>query len=222
MNTDREQIIAKIKKLLAKADDNRGNLNECKLAMSIAMRLMAQYKIEQAELKDKPAETQKVARRSFKTTKYAREIPYITTIMKDHFQASITYANYTAFVYATEESVDNALYIAEFLYNNMKAALRAEKRKAKERFRLICEPDFYYGFMHGIDSTLEAQETEIADENESYAIICRTELAAVEEYLQNVVKPKSTRPQSASITDYESFERGYKRGQNTTINPAIA
>lgn len=158
MNTDRQQIIAKIKKLLAKADDNRGNFNECKLAMSIAMRLMAQYKIEQAELKDMPAEAQKVAERSFKTTKHAREIPYITTIMRDHFQADMAYSNYTAYVYATEDSVDNALYIAEFLYNNMKAALRAEKRKARERFRLVCEPDFYCGFMSGICSALKKRE----------------------------------------------------------------
>ena len=145
MNTDRQQIIAKIKKLLAKADDNRGNLNECKLAMSIAMRLMAQYKIEQAELKDKPAEAQKVAERSFKTTKYAREIPYITTIMNDHFQADITYSDYVAYVYATEESVDNALYVAEFLYNNMKAALRAENARQGNNSASSANPTFTAG-----------------------------------------------------------------------------
>lgn len=221
MNTDRQQTIAKIKKLLAKADDNRGNFNECKLAMSIAMRLMAQYKIEQAELKDKPAEAQKVAERSFKTTKYAREIPYITTIMRDHFQADMAYSNYTAYVYATEESVDNALYVAEFLYNNMKAALRAEKRKARERFRLVCEPDFYCGFMSGICSALKKQEMETFAENESYAIICQTELALVEEYLQREVKPKEVHTHNP-LKDYESFNRGYERGQNTTIKPAIA
>ncbi len=221
MNTDRQQIIAKIKKLLAKADDNRGNFNECKLAMSIAMRLMAQYKIEQAELKDKPAEAQKVAERSFKTTKHAREIPYITTIMRDHFQADMAYSNYTAYVYATEDSVDNALYIAEFLYNNMKAALRAEKRKAREHFRLVCEPDFYCGFMSGICSALKKQEMETFAENESYAIICQTELALVDEYVQREVKPKEVHTHNP-LKDYESFNRGYERGQNTSINPAIA
>lgn len=123
--------------------------------------------------------------------------------------------------YATEDSVDNALYVAEFLYNNMKAALRAEKRKARERFRLVCEPDFYCGFMSGICSALKKRETEIFAENESYAIICQTELALVEEYLQREVKPKEVHTHNP-LKDYESFNRGYERGQNTTIKPAIA
>lgn len=220
MNTDRQQIIAKIKKLLAKADDNRGNLNECKLAMSIAMRLMAQYKIEQAELKEKPAETQKVARRSFRSTKRARELPYINTIMGNYFQSKLTYIGETVYVYAAEESVDNALYVAEFLYNNMKAALRAEKRRAREQFRLICEPDFYHGFMCGIASTLREQEAEISSENQSYEIVCRNELALVEQYLAKA--KQSRRKIQETVKDYESFNRGYERGQNTTINPAIA
>ena len=133
----------------------------------------------------------------------------------------MSYTMYTAYVYATEESVDNALYVAEFLYNNMKAALRAEKRKAREQFRLICEPDFYCGFMSGICSALKKQEMETFAENESYAIICQTELALVEEYLQREVKPKEVHTHNP-LKDYESFNRGYERGQNTTIKPAIA
>ena len=127
MMSKRDQIIEKIKKLLRRASDKNGNANECKLAMMIAQRLIAEYKIDKGALDESDGKPS-VERRYFKITQRAQEIPYISRIMQDYFQAKILYTTGTAYVYATVDSVDNALYIAEFLYNNMRAAIRAERR----------------------------------------------------------------------------------------------
>lgn len=216
----RDQIIEKIKKLLRKASDKNGNANECKLAMMIAQRLIAEYKIDKATLDESDGKPN-VERRYFKITKRAEEIPYISRIMQDYFQAKILYTTGTAYVYATADSVDNALYIAEFLYNNMRATIRAERRAAKEYFRLIDTRSFYLGFMLGVCDVLEKQNTELERASESYALICRTELAVVDSYIKEFVKPKDVSRGTKPPTDLNSFSRGRIRGQKTGIKTGL-
>lgn len=118
---------------------------------------------------------------------------------------------------ATADSVDNALYIAEFLYNNMRAAIRAERHAAREYFRLIDTRSFYLGFMLGVCDVLEKQNAELERASESYALICRTELAVVDSYIKEVVKPKDVSRETKPPTDLNSFSRGRIRGQKTGI-----
>ena len=217
----RQQIIDKVKKLLRRGSEKNGNINECKLAMAIAQRLIAQYKIDRGILTE-TADEPKVERRYFKITQRAQEIPYVARIMLDHYQARVSYIPGMAYVYATEDSIENALYIAEFLYNNMRSALRAERRAAKKCFRLIDTRSFYLGFMSGVCYALEKQNAELKRASTQYAIICRTEIAIVNKYITEVVKPKvMVDDETPSVRDTNSFLRGHIRGEKTGIKKGI-
>ena len=188
--------------------------------MAIAQRLIAQYKIDRGVLTETARELN-VERRYFKITQRAQEIPYVSRIMLDHFQSRVSYVPGTAYVYAAEDSIENALYIAEFLYNNLRAALRAERRAAKECFRLIDTQSFYLGFMSGVCDSLKKQETELERASTQYAIICRTEIAAVNKYIAEVVKPREVDFGTVSVRDANSFLRGHIRGEKAGIKRGI-
>lgn len=226
MNEENSKIIEKIKNLLRKAADKRGNVYECELAMAMAQKLMIKHKISQAVINAAAGKDEKIyaTEREYKTNKSASEMPYIGTILKRYFDCEWFHClksdgSRRITIISTPENIDFAVYVYEFLETQMRYALKLARRKSDS---YVSRSSFYKGFFHGIISTLEkAKEEERAaaksEDRACYDLVCVKTSEALAAHLKQhcpLVRETDTR---ARTIDGAAYAAGVSAGQKTKI-----
>ena len=218
-----EKIIDRIKKLLAMATHNRGNHYECEVAMKMAHRLMAEHKISEAQLNtsDKEIDCEYrsivVKKKDHKT----KLLAFIAWIMSEFFQTEVYSRPAEAVVVSTKDNIETAVYIFEYLLNNMRACYLAEKRKQRKLFRIVDEYSYYAGFYVGLSEKLREQKEEILEQNDSYALIIANETTAIKAFAEKELSPKKAHQHRDRKLEHNSLQAGFEKGKEFEINSAL-
>ncbi|MBO7520689.1 MAG: DUF2786 domain-containing protein [Opitutales bacterium] len=230
------KIIDKIKKLLATANDKRGNPHEIALAAALAQLLINKHHINEAELYDREKSPLAAEFKRFIFAKIPDEIKYIIPILEDHQNIKCLYnLNFFSsarrqFVqcvefYGTKTDLEISEYLLFFLYQQAAAGYKLESR----RLGRLKKSSFLLGFMQAVNGKLseakrQTQAATTQQQREKFAIILADKSAAIERKIAEI-HPQDTikkqRSRRGSI-DAASYYAGRERGQKTQLNNAIA
>ena len=218
-----KSIIEKVKSLLRKAQDNRGNVHECELAMKMAQRLIIKHKINQALLNESETIDISACERLVSYYKSLVEVRYINLVLIRFFEARIILADYPdAKIISTEENIDFAVYVYDFLKTAIKACFKRYLKGNKRANRAAFAKGFIYGLYDVLYEECEKVKAETGQDYQKYEIVLASGKKVVEKYIaENFVLVKKKSPKVSSRAN-ASYGAGYVRGVACKINKPIA
>jgi hypothetical protein len=222
MSEDRSTLIEKIRSLLRKAEDERGNQYERILAMTMAQRLILKHKISEASLKNIGNIDINVCEKVVSYFKSLLEVRYINIILQEFFEARVILSDYpNAKIISTDASIDFAVYVYDFLKVSMQYCFKHYRKRNPRTNRGA----YLQGFCHGLYTALEAErEKEKADAGDcykNYEIVLVSSNEAVENYIAEKFTLITRKLPKVSERANASYGAGYVRGQSCKINKPI-
>lgn len=223
-----KSVLEKIQKLLRKARDTRGNAHECELAMKMAQNLMLKHKISMAAVDASESNEMKfnVVEREIPMTKTGIEWNFIGWILEEFFEADIIRSERTsgtyARIFAVESSIDLAVYVFEFLNEQMKYAFKAYSRTVYRAHK----QSFYYGFVEGVSFALREGKKEVVSSEtpeavKSYELVLVRTKEAIRAYINDKVPSLRKRRNRSIDLDANAYTSGVERGKKCKIHKPI-
>lgn len=202
----REQLIEKIKGLLAIANDSRAYENEAIAAAAMAQKLMAKYNIEVVDIKDEnDTEIVELTVDAGKGDKWKYRL---ATIIATNFCCKVATAhNQYIIFYGYKQHAEVAKTVYEFLFklgNRFADRVYADYYKSGKPTKGV-KNTYLVGYCEGIKSVLEKQCTALA------LVIPKD----VKEHFESAIA--GCKPKKARMTinnDREAYERGKREGKD--------
>lgn len=219
-----DEIIAKIKKLMKVAEDSNASENEIFVATKKAHKLMARHNIELNDIESKKADdviniVLDVAPKFM--------MPIFTVISKE-FRCKFLYlARNNRIVpkfYGLKNDIDVAVEVIKsittFINNELPKYVKNYKKKASYdlssalRGYIPCDArvlkrSYCCGFANRLDEYFNENKLELKREFEKYELISLGVPKVVNDYVEEVVKPKVVKPRSL-ITSHRAYNDGIK------------
>ncbi len=218
MDKDRKDIIKKIEKLMAIANDSAASDQEIQLSAFKANKLMIQYKISEYELLGE-SEDKNVLKKLL-DTKSMGYCHWILRVLAKHFRCKTFYIgkintnNCTFGFYGLEDDLKIIMPIAEALVKYLDNKIKDLKEcyVYDTDFRKF-KRSYLSGFADGLDSILNQALLEMKI-NEKYEIAVIGVPVIVQEYYEKNINHKKS---STNDTSYEGYELGKKDGRRYDV-----
>lgn len=231
------QILDRIRKLLAKANDSSVTEAEANAFMEKASRLLAEHNLDMASLKRSEDDEQWGQGKMIQRGKWTREIALASQIINEHFFVKtimMPHGNkgvgrgFTLYAYGMKTNVVSAKYVFDGLLaafeNLWQSYRRKTKCEAKFRKTFIC------GVANGFSDKMKMEKYHMAQERDQQnhtpggtAIQLRSVQEKTLEMFQRVYP--STKKVSGNFShvhhDNEIRSAGYSAGQKLNINRPI-
>lgn len=236
---EEETILEKVKKLLAKGRDKRGNIHECTLALALAQRLIERHKIDEANLYDETKNAEAEFKRYIFGDKFPTEFKlYLSTIQSLYrvkcYQVKMHIPSKGKIcacleMYGTKTDLELAEYMLFFMVEEMRRTYEAEKRSKLYREKIaLARHSYNIGFADAAITRLqfmqkEAEKTKTMDDLNKSALVCLDKNRAIREKLSEI-HPESKIRNARKITppkDARSYYLGRQNGENMQLNKAV-
>lgn len=212
---EKDDVIRKIKKLMALAEDTSASDQEIQLAIYRANKLRIKYKIEETDLFDKKGSLEDVVRVSLKHTGIGY-IHWVLKVLTKYFQCETGYvgkinANDVKFsIIGLQTDVDVCVPVAEGVVYFLHSMLKDIKEcyVGAVDFRTF-KKDYCKGFANGLEQQLEQSLIEM-NLQPKYELAVIGVPAVVKEYVSK--KITITHSKSRCETYVEAYQLGQKHG----------
>jgi hypothetical protein len=208
-----DKIVEKIKKLLALSRSD--NEHEAATALAMAQELMVQYAVEESQLEEKTGVHEKIG-----TTRVG-----LDTKRVGHWEAGLAQVLAPAFfcrsfymrgtdIFVVGRKSDCDVCIATFFFIRGEAVRLADRawNNFDSHQRMLVngkrwKNGYYEGLIRTIHERLTANLKRLSEDNKGTALMVVNRQLAVQNYMDNVVKPTSSRQTRAVETS------GYQQGR---------
>lgn len=229
-----DDIVIKIRKLMAIADDPNASDNEVYVAVAKAQKLMVKHNIDKALIYEKPEVEDDVITYTFDCM-HPLYYRYIVMVLCKNFRCLYTYyqarQQATFCVHGLPEDIDNVKTILnkvlKFVERRLKRYIKEYKMQYKrDPYLRIAEPpadarvlkrSYVQGFAVGLKEQFEKNLLELKEEyGESTALMIVGVPEVVNTYLDNVVKPKKVNQKSYEVSQH-AYNQGYDDGNKFNV-----
>ena len=208
---EKDDVIRKIKKLMALAEDTSASDQEIQLAIYRANKLRIKYKIEEIDLFDKRGSLENVVRIQLEHTGIGY-IHWVLNVLAKYFQCETSYAgkingnNVKFYIVGLQSDVDVCVTVAEGMVCYLNSMLKdiQECYVGDVDFRVF-KKDYCKGFAKGLEQKLEQSLIEM-NLQPKYELAVVGVPAVVEEWANKKIKYKKSKSR------YETNEEAYKLG----------
>lgn len=212
---EKDDVIRKIKKLMALAEDTSASDQEIQLAIYRANKLRIKYKIEEIDLFDKKGALEDVVRIQLEHTGIGY-IHWVLNVLAKYFQCETCYAgkineNDVKFnIIGLQSDVDVCVPVAEGVVYYLNSMLKdiQECYVGDVDFRIF-KKDYCKGFANGLEQQLEQSLIEM-NLHPKYELVVVGVPTVVKEWANK--KIKVTKSKSRYVTNEEAYKLGNQHG----------
>jgi hypothetical protein len=229
----------KIKKLLLKANST-DSPHEAETFLLKAHKLMMKFKIDKSEFDKANGVDEPILFNQVKIFEVSLEGVWETDLLATISRSQgcdMCWLGNVADVYGEKHDVEMSIYFFTQARNAFRNLSRIEylnrkktvmdryphcDRKLLEKlkylpYRNVFIRSFLYGAVIGLSRKLHQTKMDESDESQQYAILVKTQLEKVGNYLSEHVKPKMQKAQG-SFGDSEAVRKGMETGQNHNLS----
>lgn len=236
---ENETILERVKKLLAKGRDKRGNIHECTLAIALAQRLIEKHKIKETELYDETKKAEAEFKRFIFGEKFPSEFKIYLSAIQELYQVQCyevrTYIPHKGKIcaclemYGTKTDLELAEYMLFFIVEEMRRTYAAEYHRKLYREKIaLTRHSYNSGFaasaiIRMFDMQKKAEKEKTMDDLNKYAVICMDKRRAAQEKVKEIhptAKIRNARKVSAP-RDAASYFAGKENGEKVQLSQAI-
>ena len=208
---EKDDVIRKIKKLMALAEDTSASDQEIQLAIYRANKLRIKYKIEEIDLFDKKGSLENVVRIQLEHTGIGY-IHWVLNVLAKYFQCETSYAgkinvnDVRFYIFGLRSDIDVCVTVAEGMVYYLNSMLKdIQKCYVGDVDFRIFKKDYCKGFANGLEQQLEQSLIEM-NLHPKYELAVVGVPAVVEEWANKKIKCKKSKSR------YETNEEAYKLG----------
>lgn len=220
---EKDDVIRKIKKLMALAEDTSASDQEIQLAIYRANKLRIKYKIEEIDLFDKKGSVGDVVRIQLEHTGIGY-IHWILNVIAKYFQCETSYAgkingnNVKFYIVGLQSDVDVCVTVAEGMVYYLNSMLKdiQECYVGDIDFRIF-KKDYCKGFANGLEQQLEQSLIEM-NLHPNYELAVVGVPAVVEEWVNK--NTTVTKSKSRYETNVEAYKLGNRHGLEYEVEGA--
>lgn len=221
---EKYDVIRKIKKLMALAEDTSASDQEIQLAIYRANKLRIKYKIEEIDLFDKKGSVGDVVRIQLEHTGIGY-IHWILNVIAKYFQCETSYAgkingnNVKFYIVGLQSDVDVCVTVAEGMVYYLNSMLKdiQECYVGDIDFRIF-KKDYCKGFANGLEQQLEQSLIEM-NLHPKYELAVVGVPAVVEEWVNK--NTTVTKSKSRYETNVEAYKLGNRHGLEYEVEGAV-
>lgn len=229
-----DDIVIKIRKLMAIADDPNASDNEVYVAMAKAQKLMVKHNIDKALIYDMPEVEDDVITYTFDCM-YPLYYQYIAYAIANNFRCHSTYyrsrQQATFCIHGLPEDVDNVKTIQNKVFQYVERKLKHYIKEYKSQYKhdpflrasepptdaRVLKRSYVEGFASGLKKRFKKNLLELKEEyGESTALMIVGVPEVVNTYIDNVVKPKKGRQRSYEVSQH-AYNQGYEDGNRFNV-----
>lgn len=215
MMPEKNDVIRKIKKLMALAEDTSASDQEIQLAIYRANKLRIKYKIEEIDLFDKKGSLENVVRMQLEHTGIGY-IHWVLNVLAKYFQCETSYAgkinrnDAKFYIIGLQSDVDVCVPVAEGMVYYLDSMLKdVQKCYVGDVDFRIFKKDYCKGFANGLKSQLEQSLIEM-NLQPKYELAVVGVPAVVKEWANNKITFKKSK--SRCETNIEAYKLGNQHG----------
>lgn len=220
---EKDDVIRKIKKLMALAEDTSASDQEIQLAIYRANKLRIKYKIEEIDLFDKKGSVGDVVRIQLEHTGIGY-IHWVLNVIAKYFQCETSYAgkingnNVKFYIVGLQSDVDVCVTVAEGMVYYLNSMLKdiQECYVGDIDFRIF-KKDYCKGFANGLEQQLEQSLIEM-NLHPKYELAVVGVPAVVEEWVNK--NTTVTKSKSRYETNVEAYKLGNQHGLEYEVERA--
>lgn len=210
---EKDDVIRKIKKLMALAEDTSASDQEIQLAIYRANKLRIKYKIEEVNLFDKKRSLEDVVRMQLEHTGIGY-IHWVLNVLAKYFQCETSYAgkinknDAKFYIIGLQSDVDVCVPVAEGVVYYLNSMLKDIQECYVGDFRIF-KKDYCKGFANGLEQQLEQSLIEM-NLHPKYELAVVGVPTVVKEWANK--KIKVTKSKSRYVTNEEAYKLGNQHG----------
>lgn len=213
--SEKNDVIRKIKKLMALAEDTSASDQEIQLAIYRANKLRIKYKIEEIDLFDKKGSLENVVRIQLEHTGIGY-IHWILNVLAKYFQCETCYSgkingnDVRFYIFGLRSDVDVCVLVAEGMVYYLNSMLKdIQKCYVGDVDFRIFKKDYCKGFANGLKQKLEQSLIEM-NLQPKYELAVVGVPAAVKEWANK--NTTVTKSKSRYVTNEEAYKLGNQHG----------
>lgn len=229
-----DDIVAKIRKLMAIADDPSASDNEVYVAVAKAQKLMVQHNIDKALIYEKSDVEDEVITYIFDCM-HPVYYQHIASVISDNFRCRGTYyrarQQATFCIHGFPEDVENVktvlVKVIYYVERRLKKYIKEYKMQYKHDPYLrqaesitdarVLKRSYARGFAAGLKKQFEKNLLELKEEyGESTALMIVGVPAVVNTYTDNVINPRKPRPKKYDLSTH-AYNHGYEDGSRFNV-----
>lgn len=212
---EKVDVIRKIKKLMALAEDTSASDQEVQLAIYRANKLRIKYKIEEIDLFDKKGSLENVVRIQLEHTGIGY-IHWVLNVLAKYFQCETSYAgkingnDVRFYIFGLRSDIDVCVTVAEGMVYYLNSMLKdIQKCYVGDVDFRIFKKDYCKGFANGLKQKLEQSLIEM-NLHPKYELAVVGVPTVVKEWANK--KIKVTKSKSRYVTNEEAYKLGNQHG----------
>lgn len=217
---EKDDVIRKIKKLMALAEDTSASDQEIQLAIYRANKLRIKYKVEDIDLFDKKGSQEDVVSIQLEHTGIGY-IHWILNVLAKYFQCETSYAgkinenDVKFYIVGLRADVDVCVPVAEGMVYYLNSMLKDVQKcyVGNVDFRIF-KKDYCKGFADGLEQQLQQSLIEM-NLHPKYELAVVGVPAVVKEWANK--KIKVTKSKSRYVTNVEAYKLGNQHGSEYEV-----